>query len=48
VEAGQRRTEYRTFLGEREGKNILYGLSADGSIIVKWKRKGENILRQAC
>jgi hypothetical protein len=35
-------------VGETEGKNILYDLNADGNIIVKWKRKEENILRQAC
>ena len=45
VEVGQRGTEYGTLVGEPEGKNILYDLNADGNIIVKWKRKGQNILR---
>jgi hypothetical protein len=39
VEAGQRRTVYRTLVGKPEEKNILYDLNAEGNIIVKWKRK---------
>jgi hypothetical protein len=38
-EREQRRTAYRTLVGEPEGKNILYDLNADGNIIIKWKRK---------
>ena len=48
VETGRRRTAYRTLVGKPEEKNILYHLNAEGNIIVKWKRKGENILRRAC
>jgi hypothetical protein len=48
VEGGQERTEYSTLVGETEGKNILYDLNADGNIILKWKRKGDNILQRAC
>jgi len=46
VETGRRRTEYRTLVGESEGKNILCDLNADGNIIAKRKRRGEKILRR--
>jgi hypothetical protein len=48
VEIRQRRTAYRNLVGKPEEKNILYDLNAEGNIIVKWKRKGKNILQWAC
>ena len=45
---GQRKTTYRILAGEPDGKNLSEDLGVEGNLIIKWNKKGENLLRWAC
>jgi hypothetical protein len=45
---GQRKTTYRILAGEPDEKYLSEDLGVDGNLIIKWNKKGENLLRWAC